>query len=273
MEMSAAARIIAFTIAASALFLAVSCTSGSAQKKADTLCTPGQDYYCRCQNFDEGSRTCNDDGQSFGACLPCDGDYTPPAPDSSVMVGSDAGSAKDDATTNDASTDAPTSTCGNGKVDPGEACDDGNTVEDDGCNSMCMPQGGYPPGTCPGMPVHVWQKAVTWNGTTTGFALSYRANAACGGSTGSTGSDRVYAITPHQTGTLQIAATNPTFDIMLYARSDCATQSSEVACTNAMTGNGPETFTVPVTSGSVLYLVVDGATNATGTFTLSLTPK
>jgi cysteine-rich repeat protein len=273
--MNAAAKItsgLSFAVAAIAFIFPVSCTSGPSPKKAQTLCTPGQDYYCRCQNFDEGTWTCNADGNGFGKCLPCDGDFMPPDPDASVMVGFD-GSATGDGGGDDAATDAPSSPCGNGKIDPGEACDDGNAVEDDGCNSSCMPQGGFPPGTCPGMPVHVWQKALTWNGTTTGFALSYRANAACGGSTGSTGSDRVYAITPHQTGVLQIDAKNPTFDVMLYARSDCTTQASEVACTNAQSGSNPETFSIPVQSGTVVYLVVDGATNATGTFTLSLTPK
>src|SRR5207249_6141959 len=28
-------------------------------------------------------------------------------------------------------------TCGNGKVDPGEECDDGNRVDGDGCDSNC----------------------------------------------------------------------------------------------------------------------------------------
>src|SRR5215208_2737011 len=28
-------------------------------------------------------------------------------------------------------------TCGNAKVDPGEACDDGNTIDTDGCNKDC----------------------------------------------------------------------------------------------------------------------------------------
>ena len=27
--------------------------------------------------------------------------------------------------------------CGNGSVEPGEACDDGNTKSDDGCSSTC----------------------------------------------------------------------------------------------------------------------------------------
>jgi cysteine-rich repeat protein len=260
-------------IAAIACFFPAACTS-AAQPKAKTFCKPQLEVYCRCQNFDEGTKTCDDDGSKFGPCEPCEGDFMPPDPDTGTDIGFDAGSTDDaDVPADDAAADATAMPCGNGKIDQGEACDDANAVEDDGCNSSCMPQGGFPPGTCPGMPVHVWQKPVTWKGTTTGFALSYRTNAACGGSTGSTGSDRVFAITPHQTGVLQIDATSPTFDVLLYARSDCTTQSSEMACTNAQTGANPETFSIPVTSGTVVYLIVDGATNATGNFTLSLTPK
>ncbi|KAF3926467.1 hypothetical protein AA313_de0207467 [Arthrobotrys entomopaga] len=32
--------------------------------------------------------------------------------------------------------------CGNGKIDPGEECDDGNTNDGDGCNSACRLEGG-----------------------------------------------------------------------------------------------------------------------------------
>ena len=34
--------------------------------------------------------------------------------------------------------DQNTATCGNGVVDPGETCDDGNTVNGDGCSSTCQ---------------------------------------------------------------------------------------------------------------------------------------
>ena len=41
-----------------------------------------------------------------------------------------------DAAAPDASPDAK-SPCGNGKKDPGEACDDGNTHDGDGCSATC----------------------------------------------------------------------------------------------------------------------------------------
>lgn len=45
--------------------------------------------------------------------------------------------------------------CGNGAVDPGETCDDGNLIDGDGCSATCMIEGATPtpsptPGPCTG---------------------------------------------------------------------------------------------------------------------------
>jgi len=40
--------------------------------------------------------------------------------------------------TGDTETDAPPSLCGDGEVGPLEECDDGNTVDDDGCSNTCV---------------------------------------------------------------------------------------------------------------------------------------
>ena len=45
--------------------------------------------------------------------------------------------------------------CGNGQLDPGEGCDDGNTLSGDGCSSKCAVEGFWPPcgiGGCVNMP-------------------------------------------------------------------------------------------------------------------------
>lgn len=58
---------------------------------------------------------------------------------------SDADSGSDDgASASDTgdSTDTADPPCGNGMLDPGEACDDGNGVDGDGCQSDCTPGGG-----------------------------------------------------------------------------------------------------------------------------------
>ena len=43
-------------------------------------------------------------------------------------------------------TQACTSACGDGNLDPGEVCDDGNLVDGDGCSSKCQLEGGF---ACP----------------------------------------------------------------------------------------------------------------------------
>jgi cysteine-rich repeat protein len=40
-------------------------------------------------------------------------------------------------------TQACTTTCGDGNVDPGEACDDGNGLDGDGCSSRCVVEDGF----------------------------------------------------------------------------------------------------------------------------------
>jgi cysteine-rich repeat protein len=267
------ATFFAFVLALAAFAAPLSCGTTSTTAKPKTLCTAQQEVYCRCQNFDEGTKVCADDGQSFGPCLPCDGDTQLPDPDSGSAVSVDSGD--NDAGVEGDAADA-SSPCGNAKIETGEACDDGNKVEDDGCNTMCLPQGGYPmkAGICPGMAIHLWGTTpLAFAGTTNLFPLTYRAKAACGGSTGTTGSDRVYAITPHTAGMLEAKTSNATFDQLLYARSDCATEASELGCANAVSGSGGETLTFAVVSGTTYYLVVDGATNTTGNFTLTLTVK
>lgn len=37
----------------------------------------------------------------------------------------------------------PTSTCGNGLIDQGETCDDGNTLAGDGCSNICLVEVGF----------------------------------------------------------------------------------------------------------------------------------
>ncbi len=247
------------------------CTSGTNTTDAGaltaTLCKATQEVYCRCQDFGEGTKLCSDDGQSYGPCLPCPG----------VDPGVDSGNpGPEDAGTEDARGDADAgSLCGNKKVDPGEACDDGNLVNDDGCTTACVPAGGYAAkaGICPGMAIDVWTTPVTFASTTKLFPLTYRAKAACNGATGSLGSDRVFMVTPHATGTLTVKTQGATYDAMLYARPDCATEASELACQNAVNGVGDETLTVGATNGTPIYIFVDGATNTTGDLSLTLSLK
>ena len=55
--------------------------------------------------------------------------------------------------------------CGDGVLEPGEECDDGNTVTDDGCSSLCLgtqpPPGTTPPPASCGNLVYAWPNGTT----------------------------------------------------------------------------------------------------------------
>lgn len=65
--------------------------------------------------------------------------------DAAAAMTSDALPATD---TPAASPDLANSNCGNGHLDPGEECDDGNTVSNDGCTQLCKVECDW----CPGPP-------------------------------------------------------------------------------------------------------------------------
>jgi hypothetical protein len=96
----------------------------------------------------------------------------------------------------------------------------------------------------------------------------------CGG--GAAG-EVVYRVTRPDTAPLQID-TDPnstTFDSVLYARSDCSSTSSELACSN-QAGTAAESITFDLTAGTAAYVFVDGSqaggTAASGNYGLILTP-
>lgn len=72
-----------------------------------TGCTPNASVECTCETGEKGAQTCNAAGTGFNICK-CGG-----APD-------------------------PGAVCGNGKIEDGEQCDDGNTNADDDCNDKCQ---------------------------------------------------------------------------------------------------------------------------------------
>jgi cysteine-rich repeat protein len=167
--------------------------------------------------------------------------------------------------------------CGNGKVDPGESCDDKNKIAGDGCEPNCVP-GGNPNGAdvCPGMPVTVWGTSVVnvRNQTTTGYgtALARKAGTCPGGTSTSTGTNapnRVYAVTAKKTGTMTVTTSNVSFDHQLYVRSNCTDQSSEITCASAQSGNVGETMSFTVQDGSTYYVVVDGLVTGAGNYDIA----
>lgn len=270
------ARLTLLTLLApSALLVALvaACSSTPAAPAPKDECRAGDAYYCRCANREEGSRVCNDDGKTYGPCEPCFNDPIEPPidddgsfpPDRELDAGGDARA--------DASDGAVS--CTNGKVEAGEECDDGNRTPNDGCSVTCKLEGApLSSDKCPGMPVHVWTQPVAYTATTAApFVNDYTTQPSCVGASGSLTAERVFAVTAHKTGTLRTVGSSATFDHMLYLSTTCAATGNILAnegCANAVVGNGGETLTFPVTSGTTYYVVLEGgAVNQSGSVKLT----
>lgn len=172
--------------------------------------------------------------------------------------------------TDDGGTDAPSGTaklCGNGKVDKGEQCDDGNRTNNDGCSSACKVESAGANDVCGGAPIQltnldastVYTGSVA--GTTKGLYNHYSSR--CGGS----GPDAVYRIDPPMTGraTLHMSAD---FPAIVSVRTSCTNAKTELGCTD---DTGPASnIAFPVFQGAPVFLFVDGYGGSGGNFTLDV---
>lgn len=226
---------------------------------SDVSCTPGKSVLCRCQDVESsGEKPCSDDGRSFGACS-CATTENPEVPEKPGQRPIEV----------DASADAELpSQCGDKVVQDSEDCDDGNKVEDDGCNSACKLAGPNPASTrsCPGLDTHVWSKPVTYVGTTAGAPLtgSLKPKACQTGSgtatTGASSADRVFKVTAHKSGTMTVTTSDAAYDSLLYVTKACATDGvAYVSCANSNSGTGGEKMSFPVKAGAIYSVFVDGA--------------
>ncbi|MBS2019975.1 MAG: lamin tail domain-containing protein [Deltaproteobacteria bacterium] len=82
-------RRIAAALALVTMFVvAEGCTKSVAPTARPSRCTPGNYVFCRCKDRSEGTKLCNDDGETFGPCEGClggtdnvEGDPEPPPDD------------------------------------------------------------------------------------------------------------------------------------------------------------------------------------------------
>jgi cysteine-rich repeat protein len=255
-------------------------TGGCASAKEDASpvkCTPGKAVFCTCQDREQGTKLCNDDGKSFGTCDPCESASNPAIPDDPytppVEVDADAGA--------DAQEPA-TAGCGDKIVQDGEDCDDGNKTEDDGCDSKCKLAGSNPVATrsCPGLETHVWSNPVTYVGTTVGSTFRGSLSPQCNTSgqdatSGAAGPDRVFDVTAHKTGTMTVTTTDTDYDSLIYVTTQCVQSPAPITyavCAHDKVGVGGETLSLSVTAGKHYSVIVDGAgvTKPKGNFKLTL---
>lgn len=157
--------------------------------------------------------------------------------------------------------------CGDATIDPEEACDDGNSVNGDGCSAFCQPDGApAEAASCPGQTIHVWTLPVEVSATTVKFANTYKAS--CGGGSGR---DATYAVMAHRTGKLVATIGQAEFDTVLFARAAQCTTGVEVGCSNDAKGvQGGDTMSVPVIAGATVFVFVDGFKYGKGGFHLKL---
>lgn len=260
-------------------------------KQLDKVIKVGDPVLCQCADRTSGEKTCQAD-KTFTECGPCpnkiscpDGKTAGEAVDCSCNDGSPAQAFCGDdgnlgecgpclTTETDGGTKKDGGVCNNdGTPDPGEACDDGNSVETDDCTSSCLPSVKPTANQCPGQPVDVWTE-VTFVGTTANLPKNHASNKICGAgtSTGAGSADHIYAVTPHKAGVMDVKILKADFPHALYVRTDCANAGSEVVCANAFADkNDNEALVVPnVKSGTTYYVIVDGEANSAGTYTLQL---
>jgi cysteine-rich repeat protein len=181
----------------------------------------------------------------------------------------------------DATVDPPK--CGDHVVQDGEDCDDGNVIQDDGCDSVCKLSGTNPGSSraCPGLETHVWSSAVVYQGTTAGAGLVAELAQVCTSTSGGNptrgafGPDRLFHVVAHKTGTMTATLSDTTYDALLYVTSECQTSPKAIAslaCSNDVNGVGNEALSFPVQAGASYTIVVDGAGvgQVEGSFRLTL---
>lgn len=130
-------RFFAFALAFSALSVLVPACSGGDDEPSATLCSPGENIFCRCRGGDAGTKECASDGQSFKECVTAYGPCTEIPETTSTTADTTA------ATTSDAATTSATSTSssGTGGGPPNYAAYLEPCYADSDCESGSCPMG------------------------------------------------------------------------------------------------------------------------------------
>jgi cysteine-rich repeat protein len=254
-------RGVLFALGVVSLLLACTVTP---KVKEEKLCAAGDYVYCRCRNREEGSKLCNEDGQSFGPCEPCESIDNPEGP----LEPGDPGFDKDGGVdASDERPSEPSASCGNGIVESGEDCDDKNANDTDGCDTNCKLAGITPPATnsCPGLEVHVWgggHKPTLVTKTTGSGNRSATPNCTGGPNptSGSRGPDRIFKVIAHKSGMMTVKTSDADYDSFLYVSDACAAdENTWLVCANESAAAEGESMTFPVDAGKTYYVFVDGA--------------
>ncbi len=166
--------------------------------------------------------------------------------------------------------------CGNGILDPGEECDDGNNNQGDGCfnclleaaagNDNCINAFPVPEGVT---------NFFTYSATTDGLPHAAE-GCTVGGDGGQTYNDVWFTYAPACDGNLTVStcgSVNYNSDLVIYDGADCANPVF-LACNddNVACPNGSSQLTVPVVTGNTYLIRVGGGNvgdSGNGTITLT----
>lgn len=165
------------------------------------------------------------------------------------------------------------STCGNGMLEGGEKCDDGNGADNDGCSAACQLEVATSHDTCANAsPITLTPGAGgTFAATVTSGTTNLAHDQTFTGCS-SLGPDAIYTITAPIDGVLTAGVPVAGFNVSLGARTTCpssTTASVPLACANASSDEGQEEISFSVVQGQTYYLIVDGtAATQFGPFTM-----
>lgn len=165
--------------------------------------------------------------------------------------------------------------CGDGKVSDGEACDDINKVDNDGCDPSCKKVNGNPAsgGSCPGQPVDLWANAtVTGTGSNNapGYANTFaQPSTSCTLGSSNSLTDHVYQINPHASGVLTVSLSSAANLNVVVRKNACTDSASTTAA--LCKAKGTNVINTVVTSGQPIWVAVDGGSlsNNTGDYTIT----
>ncbi len=119
------------------------------QCESDDQCLASPSGVCEAAQWCSYPDTACDGGRAYGPHAPPDvaGACVPPSEPGTTGTGTSTASTDDGQTSLDESSDSSTGgdeipvLCGDGKLDPGEDCDDNNREPDDGCHPLCVDPG------------------------------------------------------------------------------------------------------------------------------------
>lgn len=164
--------------------------------------------------------------------------------------------------------------CGNGAVDAGEECDDGNMASGDGCSAACAVERDPESYTCPGKTLRLegaapGPRTLKLRGTTAplaGETLPKSKFSTCG----SSAPDVVYQVTSDIDGWLTATVSGGQFNGAVSLRAACP-GTAHLACDKSGAGNDPDTLQAPMNKETPYFVIVDGATTGkSGPFELTL---